>query len=443
MTENSAPFTENSGGDDGPYSANSWKAFWQGMFNNGQESGSGVIPGSGAVGTEALLVSATSPVSAAVDVSQGFALVRGGVYESSATETLSIAANASGNNRIDTIILAHDYVAQEIRLAVKVGTPAGSPVPPALTTTAGVLWEIPLADVLAQNGFVSIAETDLTIRKHMAMAPGTICLDGVRNNSGSTLEDGDVVIWDSGSNRSVVKTSLIGDILKAGVWRGRTLDGAYGRVQVRGIGLVNVDGVAPTVGDGVETDSTPGVARTGSFDGHLGTVLDATLVGGTRVLCNIEVRRAENILEYSYEQPSGTAGGTSTGGSWQTYPMNTEASDVGGYGAVAANQVTVVAGKYRVDGTGSIRSPAATPTQARARIYNATDAAVIRQGVQGSEDGGDTSEYRATAAFEIAASKAIELQYYADNGQATDGLGEAMTTGENEVYGALNFVKIS
>jgi hypothetical protein len=91
----------------------------------------------------------------AVDVAAGEAMVLGHYYISTATENLALATADAVNNRIDTIILRLDPVADEIELAVLTGTPAGSPVAPTLTQTDPYgTWEFPLADVLvpAQAG---------------------------------------------------------------------------------------------------------------------------------------------------------------------------------------------------------------------------------------------------------------------------------------------------
>src|SRR4030042_3479556 len=113
----------------------------------------GPLMGTGVAPDLGLTVRATTPVSASVEVTAGAAIVRGTWYSSDATETLVIAANGSGNPRIDTIVLRKDYVAQTIRLAVLPGTPAVTPAAPALTQTDGVTWEIPLADIAVANGF--------------------------------------------------------------------------------------------------------------------------------------------------------------------------------------------------------------------------------------------------------------------------------------------------
>ena len=105
-----------------------------------------------------------------VKAALGTAWVRGHYYVSTAEETLTIGANASGNPRIDTVVLKLDPTANSIVLAVVAGTAAAAPVPPTLTQTATGVWEHPLADVKVANGASTIAATDVTPRARIATA---------------------------------------------------------------------------------------------------------------------------------------------------------------------------------------------------------------------------------------------------------------------------------
>lgn len=168
-------------------------------------------------------------------------------------KALSVAANASGSPRIDSVILRKDTAAQTVRALVKQGTPAGSPVAPSLTQSAAT-WEIGVADIAVANGFVSLAQD--TIQPTAAPRNQS---DGlyhiVLNNSGGTLKTGDVVIWDTTTQRAVTTTTVFSDSRVAGVWVGTTANGAYGRVLYRGIGLVRTD-AAVTRGQLLRTSAT-------------------------------------------------------------------------------------------------------------------------------------------------------------------------------------------
>jgi hypothetical protein len=84
----------------------------------------------------------------AVDVEAGQAMVRGHYYVSTATESLALATADASNDRIDLVVLKLDPIANSIVLLVKTGTPAGSPVAPALVQTDAGVFEQPLAEVL-------------------------------------------------------------------------------------------------------------------------------------------------------------------------------------------------------------------------------------------------------------------------------------------------------
>lgn len=162
----------------------------------------------------------------------GSALVDGTEYQNSAALTLSITANASGNPRIDTIVLRKVFATQTIRAFVLAGTPAASPVPPSLTQSTGVTWEIPIADIAVANGAVSITNANITPRALFTDAADRVALDNLLNNSGAVLQTGDLVILDTGADRAVTNT---GGLRRVGIWNGRTAAAGIGRANNKGI----------------------------------------------------------------------------------------------------------------------------------------------------------------------------------------------------------------
>jgi len=123
-----------------------------------------------------------------VDVDTGAALVYGKRYKNTAVVNLTIAANASGNPRIDRVVavwnrqaVAYTGVTPNIspktcRLAVLQGTPAASPTAPALTQTAATVYMIPLAQVAVANGAASILSADITDEREAVMGPASVML---------------------------------------------------------------------------------------------------------------------------------------------------------------------------------------------------------------------------------------------------------------------------
>jgi hypothetical protein len=88
--------------------------------------------------------------------------VRGHYYDSTAEETLTIAAADLSNPRIDRVVLRLDPTANSIILAVITGTPAPSPSAPALTQTTGAVYELPIALVAVGTAVATIAPANVT-----------------------------------------------------------------------------------------------------------------------------------------------------------------------------------------------------------------------------------------------------------------------------------------
>lgn len=97
-----------------------------------------------------------------VKVSPGFAVVRGHAVQSTATETLTIAA-ASAAQRYDRVVLRLDPVANTITLAVVQGTSGGGV--PALTQTDTGTYEFPLATVTVPVGTATIGSGNVVTER--------------------------------------------------------------------------------------------------------------------------------------------------------------------------------------------------------------------------------------------------------------------------------------
>lgn len=73
-------------------------------------------------------------------------------YHSVSGATLSLPENVSGQPRVDVVVLDVDYSADSASVVALAGTPAASPVAPALTQIAGLRWQVPLAHVSVAPG---------------------------------------------------------------------------------------------------------------------------------------------------------------------------------------------------------------------------------------------------------------------------------------------------
>lgn len=440
MTETSRPWNGTTVGDAGPYSNTQWQELYRYIIGlGGVRANTGVFLGSGSHPNDGLKVIQQGPAAAGVDVLPGSALVQGIAYFSDAAESLSVAVNASGNPRVDTVIVRADYALQECRLAILTGTPGATPVPPSLTQTPGVMWEIPIADIAAANGFSTIVQANITPRQEWINASPGVYLDHVLNNSGIALEDGDVVVWDNTSFQGVTTTTTIDDKSLAGVVRGRIENGAYGRVQTKGIGYVNAN-AAVAVGSLLLTSttatlatSTPTGAR-GVAYASIGRALETTSGAGF-VLANIDVHVVRNTdwVVVQDQKASGVAGGATVSAAWTTHILNTEVTDTGGIATLASNLVNLQPGIYTAiwsKGWGT------NPGNNRTRLRNTTAGTTLGQ----SPNAVGTAISAGQCQFELTVASDIALQYWTASVQAA-GLGLAVTTGDVEVYASVTFIR--
>lgn len=435
MTERSIAWDGITTGDAGPYSSADWALLWKYLIGTGASRANvGPFLDSGTTPNNGLKVQAQSPAAAAVDVLAGSAVVAGRFYLSDATEALVIAANASGNPRIDTVVLQADYSLQTVVLAVLQGTPAVSPTPPNLTQTLGVLYEIPLADIAVANGFASIANTDITPRHEWANAAAGL-YPTVLNNSGSTLTTGAPVIADTSANQAATTTTTTQDRRVIGVWVGRTSNGDYGRILTHGVGYV-YSAAAVTRGQWLVTHTVAAQATPVNYSVNtvIGRALETT-TGAGLVLCYVNVRRIVNtdIIHVQDQKASGTNPASIVSGAWRTRELNTEVTDTGSIASVAGNQVTVAAGTYLA----FCAAPSSVGNSVnRLRIRDTTAGATL---VQGSDGGQSISTLIVNGYFTLTAQSVLELQHYTT---LTGNGGAPVTTGEVEVYANVYLIRI-
>lgn len=249
MTESSRFWNGIVTGDatEAPYNADTEFANYTKRAIGSTRANAGVVHGTNSESAQLppLQVTENSPAGMSILLNIGAALVNGSQYDNDAALTVAIAANASGNPRIDTIVLRKSWAAQEVRAAILQGTPAASPVPAALTTTAGVTWEIAIADVAVANGAVSITNANITPRDIPSIALDGVYLDSMNNNSGAVRQTGDVVVLDSTADRATTTATAASNPAALGAVVGRAAAGALNEVVInRGIGYVNTSGGA-------------------------------------------------------------------------------------------------------------------------------------------------------------------------------------------------------
>jgi len=148
---------------------------------------------------------------------------------------------------------------------------------------------------------------------------------------------------------------------------------------------------------------------------------------------------------FRYQQTSGTAGGTATQGSWQTYPiatfLNSGASNVISGAALASNKISgLPVGRYKVDGGAVFYST----DRSQLRLYNVTTSTEVFVGAVGNPQT-DGSNYFGSAfvdlcgEFEVTdAAHEYRIEYQVSRPKSSDGLGKSGSWG-TEVYGTFVF----
>jgi hypothetical protein len=120
----------------------------------------------------------SAPAAMTVEVRTG-TLVTGGVFgRVSAQDVLVIAAADPVNPRIDRVVARRDNATNLWSLAIVAGTPAGAPVPTALTRNG--TYEISLAQVLVGAAVVQINTADITDERHDRAVCGWVTYGGRR-----------------------------------------------------------------------------------------------------------------------------------------------------------------------------------------------------------------------------------------------------------------------
>lgn len=134
-----------------------------------------------------------------------------------------------------------------------------------------------------------------------------------------------------------------------------------------------------------------------------------------------------------------TVGGTATTGSFQTGVLNTEVADTGNNATLASNQITLLAGTYRV----YCFKVFYAVNQCKIRFRNVTDSTTVAIGhsVQANAGGNGSSSVPAFGRFTIASTKVFELQYFVNTSSSTSDLGPPTSSGEVEVYSSVLLIK--
>jgi len=133
-----------------PYTHSAFAGNWKKLFT--REGNQGVLKAY----LNELLVTG---IGGGISIASGFAVVNGWVYENTANVTKIISTPVS-NPRIDTVVIRMIFEYQTARIFVIKGTETGSPTAPSLIQNNGVVWDMPIAEVLVTTaGVISVTDT--------------------------------------------------------------------------------------------------------------------------------------------------------------------------------------------------------------------------------------------------------------------------------------------
>ncbi len=216
------------------------------------------------------------------------------------------------------------------------------------------------------------------------------CLDAI---DGGILADGDMAVG-----------------ISAGVYHSYSLDADSG-----------ADESSPTV---ISPDANAGDKRWILASGTSSASLDTS-----------------NLMHIQDRKTSGTAGGTFTGGAWQTRTLNTILTANISGASLSSNAVTLPAGTYWVEGY----AMAHRCNMHKTRVYQTSGTASTL--VEGSSEicsasmGGIQTKSCFSGLFTLAAQQTIELQHQCSMTEATDGFGYASGF-STEVYADIKIWKV-
>jgi len=174
-----------------------------------------------------------------------------------------------------------------------------------------------------------------------------------------------------------------------------------------------------------------------------GTIATADIADGAVTLAKLATGAAvQKTLVVQDQKASGTAGGSSTAGSWQTRVLNTTR-----YNSITSAslnsgtyKVTLPAGTYRVQA----QAPAFEGGLQQIKLYDTTNSADILIGTSqlGESAGGSPVSSRIDDVFTSAGTAEYVIQQYLSHASATNGLGYPVNHGVVEVYTTMTISKL-
>ena len=140
------------------------------------------------------------------------------------------------------------------------------------------------------------------------------------------------------------------------------------------------------------------------------------------------VMGGHNFLHIQDQKPQDTHGGTFTSGAWQTRDLNTVLTNTISGASLAANQITLPAGKYYVEASAPFMITQYAPGIVQARIYNFTDTSVVFLSAPSYGNLPATSSFvshssEMSGSFMLSATKQLQIEHRCGSTVSNNGFG--------------------
>lgn len=273
---------------------------------------------------------------------------------------------------------------------------------------------------------------------------GQNLLTSLKNNSGGSLNLGDIVVYDLTAIDTVTTTTKIADRFFAGVVQDYIPAGEYGPVLIAGISQVRINGTV-TAGDFLSTSAVARRAYTSQYGSM--KALQSGSSGGLVYAHVVSTQILPPYAHFSDVQAFNVAGTSLTTTTWVAVGLNTKNEDSHSLFTLAANQLTLAAG-----GTGTYRVKAAIPVIGtntvstvvmRLRKVNGTPADLIIGRSAGAAPGNSTIHAELEGKATITAGDVMEFQVYCTAVASATGGRAHNISGFNNVYLTAEFEKVA
>ena len=192
------------------------------------------------------------------------------------------------------------------------------------------------------------------------------------------------------------------------------------------------------VGSYFNTRGSGVVAKLGT-DGQVFTSTGAGLSQGFEAAGGGKFESA--LLHVRDEKSSGSTGGSSTSGSYQTRTLNTVITNEISGASLSSNQIVLPVGTFYIQARANVRAAGSN----KCKLYNITDSAdtILGSNQLNTSGTGEQDDSTIYGRFTIDSADTFELQSRVTSNQAGDGYGLANSFGDVEVYAEALIWKVA